>query len=91
MYDDCNFKEDMSPNPSYFRMHSLKDGLYSGTHRSELRPDICIHKYNTVMILLPEWMVIIWHASLFHAGENLGKDYKICDCFLTYGHMFLVI
>ena len=29
-----------------------------------------MHKYNAVRIILPEWMAIIWHESLFHAGAK---------------------
>jgi hypothetical protein len=74
MFDDDNLKEEMPPKPSYSLMHSLKEGfsmlLYSGTHRAKLRPDMCMHKYNAVRIILPEWMAIIWHESLFHAGAK---------------------
>ena len=72
MYDGCNFAEDMPPNPSYSLMHSLKDRfsivMYSGTYRLNLRPDMCMHKYNAVRIILPEWMAIIRHESLFYTG-----------------------
>ncbi len=74
MYEDINMKEEMPPNPSYSLMHSLKDGfsilMYSGTHRAILRGEMCMHKYNAVRIILPEWMAIIWHESLFHADAK---------------------
>ena len=74
MCNDGNLKEDMPPNPSYSLIHSLEEGfsilMYAGTHRAKLRPDIYMHKYNAVRIILPEWMAIIWHESLFHAGAK---------------------
>ena len=74
MYDECNFVEDLPPKPSYSMMHSLKDGfsilMYSGTHQLNLGQDICLHKYNAVRIILPEWIATIWHESLFHAGAK---------------------
>ena len=74
MYEDSNMKSEMPPKPSYSFIHSLKDGLsilmYSGTHRTKLCKAMCMHKYNAVRIILPEWMAIIWHESLFHAGAK---------------------
>ena len=47
MYDDDNLKEEMPPKPSYSLMHLLEERfsilMYSGTHRTKLRPDMCIH------------------------------------------------
>ena len=72
MFDDDNLTDEMPPKPSYSLMHSLQEGfsilMYSNTHRTKLRRDMCMHKCNTVRIILPEWMAIIWHESLFHAG-----------------------
>ena len=74
MYEELNFKEDMPTKPSYSSMHSLEDGfsilMYSGTHQLKLRPDMCLHKYNNVGIILLELMSIIWHESLSHAGAK---------------------
>ena len=74
MYNGENFKLCMPTTPSYSIMHSLEDGfsilMYSGSHRVTLNPDICLHNYNAVRIILPEWMAIIWHESLFHAGTR---------------------
>ena len=74
VYDERSFKQDMPTNPSYSLMHSLEEGfsilMYSGTHRTKLRPDMCMHKYSAVRIILPPWMAIIWHESLFHAGAK---------------------
>ena len=74
MYEDSNMKSEMPPKPSYSLMHSLKDGfsilMYSGSHRTKLCKAMCMHKYNAVRIILPEWMAIIWHESLFHAGAK---------------------
>ena len=37
------------------------------------------HHANAVRIILPEWMMIVWHESLFHAGaksRNESKDMR---------------
>lgn len=74
IYEDSNLMREMPPKPSYSLMHSLKDGfsilMYSGTHRAKLSGDMCMHKYNAVRIILPEWMAIIWHEALYHAGAK---------------------
>ena len=74
MFNKENFHPSMPTTPSYSIMHSLEDGfsvlMYSGSHRVRLNPNICLHKYNAVRIILPEWMAIIWHESLFHAGTR---------------------
>ena len=58
--------------PSYSIMHSLHEGfsivMYSGSHRVNLRSGFCLHKRCGIRIILPKWMAIIWHESLFHAG-----------------------
>ena len=72
LYDVRNFKVEMPPTPSYSIMHSLKDGfsimMYSGSHRVNLRSGLCLHSNNSVRIILPEWMAIIWHEALYHGG-----------------------
>ena len=74
MFNKENFHPSMPTTPSYSIMHSLEDGfsvlMYSGSHRVRLNSNICLHKYNAVRIILPEWMAIIWHESLFHAGTR---------------------
>ena len=44
--------------------------MYSGTHRAILRQDMSMHKYNTVRIILQEWIAIICRESLFHADAK---------------------
>ena len=74
MYNEDNFNPSMPTTPSFSLMHSLEDGfsilMYSGSHRVRLNPTTCLHNYNAVRIILPEWMAIIWHESLFHAGAK---------------------
>ena len=74
MYNEVNFKPSMPTTPSFSIMHSLEEGfsilMYSGSHRVRLNPNLCLHNYNAVRIILPEWMCIIWHESLFHAGAR---------------------
>ena len=79
-YDDRNLKIEMPPTPSYSMMHSLKDGfcilMYSCSHRVNLRSSLCLHSCNSVRIILPEWMAIIWHETLFHGGA-MSRTYPL--------------
>ena len=71
-YDEINFKAEMPTLPSYSIMHSLDEGfsivMYSGSHRVNLRAGFCLHKNCGIRIILPKWMAIIWHESLYHSG-----------------------
>jgi len=71
-YEEINLKIEMPTCPSYSIMHSLHEGfsivMYSGSHRVNLRSGFCLHKRCGIRIILPKWMAIIWHESLFHAG-----------------------
>ena len=73
-YDERNIVTSMPKTPSFSIMHSLKDGfsivMYSGSHRVNLSSRLCLHRDNAVRIILPEWMMIIWHESLFHASTR---------------------
>ena len=73
-FNERYLKPSMPTKPSFSLMHSLKDGfsilMYSGSHRVALNPENCLHNYNAVRIILPEWMAIIWHEGLFHAGTR---------------------
>ena len=82
-YDPENLVESMPTTPSYSIMHSLRDGfeilMYSGSHRLKLSPRLCLHHADAVRIILPEWMMIIWHESLYHAGaksRNNSEDMR---------------
>ena len=57
--------------------------MYSGSHRLNLSPRLCLHCDNAVRIILPEWMMIIWHESLFHAGAK-SRDNKQDMRFFSY-------
>ena len=73
-YDPQNLLEAMPLTPSFSFMHSLKDGfeivMYSGSHRVNFSPRLCLHRASAIRIILAEWMMIIWHESLFHAGAK---------------------
>ena len=71
-YDEINLKAEIPTLPSYSIMHSLDEGfsivMYSGSHRVNLRAGFCLHKNCGIRIILPKWMAIIWHESLYHSG-----------------------
>jgi hypothetical protein len=71
-YEEINVKVEMPTCPSYSIMHSLDEGfsivMYSRSHCVNLRSGFCLHKRNGIRIILPKWMAIIWHESLYHAG-----------------------
>ena len=89
MYGERNFKEHIPTQPSYSLMHSLEGGfsilMYSGTHRLNLGPDMCLHKYNAVRIILSEWMATIWYESLFYAEAKFRDILQDMRFFHTYG------
>lgn len=59
-------------------MHSLLNGfsivLYSCTHRVKLCPELPIHCKNAIRLILPPWMMLIWHENLYHSGASSRSD-----------------
>ena len=77
-YEERNLREDLPTMPSFSIMHSLSTGfsivLYSCTHRVKLRPELPIHCKNAIRLILPQWMMLIWHENLYHSGAKSRSD-----------------
>ena len=62
-YNSENFVTSRPSQLSFSIMYALEDGfsiiMYSGSHRVNLSPDLCLHHGNGVRIILAEWMMII--------------------------------
>ena len=73
-YLPCNLLSSMPATPSFSIMHSLREGfsihMYSGSHRVNIHEWLQMHHPNAIEIILPPWMMIIWHEALFHAGAK---------------------